>query len=391
MHRIQRIMFMGLVVILLGSLLPVIAQEETPVTAEVLYPEVNLRAGPSLLYASLGLLPQRATVTVHAWENYLTNGTEALWVYVTVTDSGLVGWIRADMLYFSDAQWRRHLPTLGLDEVARTILTESYLDTYEFELWNNGSDIQLYAEPWEGSPVIDLLPSYSLVTVIGRSIVQGYNRFVYMQYQEKTGWVRARNLRRIAARPITWSDALPIVAAPFPIQGQMIAIVWDNFRLRSEPNLTGNVIVVLDVGQRLAVHGRSSNEDPTWVYVTVLPAGQSGWVLDRAVYGWRSILYPRGFTVTMLPLLPPVANPPIPPTVETLPSLSAVTKVETSWLITPFRRESVAEIPPGTTVTIRGRLVASFWFWASYEGIQGWVRYDSVDIQGDFNRLPIID
>lgn len=388
-----------LILVILSMAIPTTAQEDaTPViTAEVLYPEVNLRIGPSVWYDSLILLTRGTVVTV------IGQREGGDWVYVVVEDIGLTGWMASELLYFSDREWLRTLAVMPYSEILTTFPQEPLQPPLRMTVQFYGSPARLLENPWYSSVIIAILPSRTSVNVIGRSGAIG--NYVYVQVPDSglEGWVAFYLLLEERNVPLgyDWTMTLPIMATPFVLEGQTIATTLPRhyarrLYLRSLPALDAPIITLLDESARLSVHGRSSG-DSQWVYVTVVDSGESGWVFDGIIGRTVSIDYPLGFDRNSLPILPAFETPPLTSTPEVIPTISATTRTTTSlrdsYVIYYYRRHYIPPIiiPAGTTLILTGRTDDNRLFRTTYAGQEGWVRFAALEFQEAFNHLPIID
>jgi hypothetical protein len=384
----QRFIVIPLMLTLLlgASLSPLTAQEPptSVITAEVIYPEVNLRVGASQRYNSLALLPQGTIVEARAWDDYATDDLADIWVLVTVPDSGLEGWIRADLVRFSDADWMRNLARLNKQGV-REATFELIETPYQTQL--TGPNRSMVYQDAAATIPLDYLLGYTEVVVLGQSpTICGY---VYIRQVdgELEGWVSAGRLMSVVRAGISCSTSLSLIIEPQPIRGQMLAWATWSFNLRLLPDPNSNIVALISY-ERLVVHGRTSQEDTAWVYVTLPRTGQSGWVIDMPHFWRRSIGYPYGFDFTTLPILPTVANPSLLPDAATLGSLAVTVPQTASLQITAW---DSLELASGSSVTLLGRNFEGTSFWADYNGQKGWLEVEELTFQREFNYLPIID
>ncbi|MBI5927933.1 MAG: SH3 domain-containing protein [Chloroflexi bacterium] len=389
--------------------LPVSAQESVQITAEVLYNNLNVRAEPTTRAEILSRLQMGDVVNVDGYRYVRWY----LWVHIVKPDAGLVGWVRAEYIEVSQADWRQYVQEISIADslyAPLQTMTQNY-------------PVDVYSDPvgqyWRTQPVTGQLPPNSPVTVHGIATINYFQGgFVYVTQNEGNleGWVYGYELNWSAAFGDIYyfseyvADNLPVLTNyyvdyyPFEysidnpiieVQGQVLAYVniTSGLHLRVEPNLNAVILESLDNRTILAVHGRTSNENDAWAYVTVVTTGQNGWVYDPATASPQYIRYPEGFERTTLPILVPIATPEILPSVEPATSLNGSTNrliglrnVPYFWVYNDFSQL----LSTGTPLQILGRNMNSTWFKVVVNGEDGWLPIQSLNIEGDFNRLPIL-
>lgn len=169
--------FLLIMAFTLINVLPIFAQENTEisVTAEVIYPVVNIRNAPNTSDhpyfggdTTIGQLHMGDVVWVNAME---TIPQHRLWVYVTHDASGLTGWVVADLLLFSTVDWQRYVEQAGstansLIEFHAENTPENPIHTHIRPTTNGRRQVCVNTHPFEGEQA-GCIPTGASVIALG--------------------------------------------------------------------------------------------------------------------------------------------------------------------------------------------------------------------------------
>lgn len=377
---------------------------EASVQATVNTQELNVRDEPAITAAILGKLGNGATVTIAYREDFPNDET---WVYISAPD-GLSGWVLSDLLNLPTETDLQSLPiNYGPTIPSGAIVAQTRIYS------NTTLQTPIYSDGARNADVIGYAPPGALILIQGEEDTLNRGGWVYGTWirGNLTGWfdrvaliypsgVRTyevnhdtglyeipqignisvlqqpigRHHRRLDYTP------LPIFPEPIPSQGYML-LPCNCYIVRAEPNENSPLIILLrdhppqylDV---FVVHGRT--EDARWLYVTY-PEDTSigGWITTR----WE-FQYVRGFNRRNVPVIPALANPPLPAARPAIDSLSATT-------VRPLVID-LETLPTGTSLTVVGRDLFNWSFKVIVNGHEGWLRRDELSINGDFTLLPVL-
>lgn len=400
-----KLILLLLIVINLIPLTVVHAQDGGSIQATVAVSSLNVRAEPSTTREIVGTLTQDTIVTVYGSEVLKNNG--GVWVYISA--DGLAGWVLSEYLTFPAGINRGELPIYyGLDIPQYTFIAQA----------SQREDLPLYAEPTTIAATLALVPSGSLmavqVTPDAATDDWGYiryeNGFVYVTWLKggASGWFLADRIhypyayRRIGSNSgIAFYEPYPfqpddVPLEGIPVQGQVIGYlrnyhIGSPVGVRQFPQISSNETIITLIPTRYntwcIVHGRTTSD---WIYVTL--------VNDTTISGWvprPSLTLPYGYRTNFLPILEPVENPELLPSVEALSSLDTIATIPleiypapTIWYDRNFTPNVIPAYAPFTVVGIH---IESRMYKVVYEGGSGWIngrRYPQ--LTHDWFRLPVL-
>lgn len=352
----------------------------------VAYNGVNVRDDPDTNATIIGQLSIGTNVVVHSREDFQGNG--GIWVYASV--DGLTGWILSSYLTFPPGNYAEHLP-ISYDAVGSNAEVIAQVRSFKFT-----TTIRIYAEPRLDAPILTEVPAGELLEIHG--VESRFNNdfygWLYVTWPDGNvfGWIDDGFLRysgKESAVPCLPSETSPhVVEEPIQVQGFLTTGEWITsyhrytIRLRLEPNIESLLIAELPYQTLLGVYGRTETDAGTWYFVKMVYGQLSGWM--------KYVSFPQRFDRSSLPVLPPTANPELPPSLEPIDSLLATTNTETVIRLAPGNCFSISQIASAETlVTLIGRNLSNSYFKALLNGQEGWLRYDTLTIDGNVNRLPI--
>jgi uncharacterized protein YgiM (DUF1202 family) len=233
------------------------AQEETPAAPAnaTAYGTINVRSGPGAQYEIIGQLDADEQVTVDGRES-----AKGGWLRVTL-EGGIIGWVASfAVLLDGDVESLPIIPAELPTPDGGAVTMSAY------------GRVNVRSGPGMQYNIVGQFDVDDTAQVTGRSDTN--NDWLYVENDDLKGWVAYFTVT-IEGNP----DTLPIlvvdgtgdgVAAP----DEVVATRF-NVRLRDEPKVTGDVLVIVPFKSNVTPLARSA--DGTWVYV-----------LYQDTYGWGS-------------------------------------------------------------------------------------------------------
>lgn len=329
----------------------VAAQDSRPATTT---DDLNLRSQPSLTSPVMRIMPRGATVTVRG---ELQSG------FFPVTYGGTDGWAHADYLAVEKPA--------GTPSQTGTV-TES---------------LNMRIGPSTGQRVLIVLPAGAIITITGTSS----SGFLAVTYGGYSGYAHGDWIRTTSTPPVVTPAPTSAPSEPSPA-GQ--GIITEDLNLRSQPNTTSTVKLVMPAGAKITLTGNTSGD-----FLHVQYSGQSGWAHNN----WISIdTMPSQPTPTATaPPTPPaptplpptpmptpvVTPPPTPPVIPEEPSLPPVTSVKGPGRVTeslnlraePSTSSAVLLVMPAASrIELLGD-VSGLFYKVSYNGTTGWAHKNWIE------------
>lgn len=305
--------------------------------------------------------------------------------WVLVSTSTQTGWMLATDLQFDSSVNVEQLPiTYGVP--SSTLVAQVSGDT------------NLRGEPNSEAPITTAIPEGALVEIHGQEFLFN-NGGVWVQITwingGITGWISRFYLRFPSGYRASWGSPSPctildVEIDPVAVQGLVVGR-WYSFyhhytlRLRAEPTTTAAILTEMPHRSLLGVYGYvgQGGRFNTWYYVTDIASGLSGWV--------AYVSLPIGYSWEQLPRLEPVAYPTLPAATQPAATLSATLSGEAILREQPARCSPIIQrFATGTSVVVLGRTIEGYYFKVSVDGQEGWVYWSDLDIEGDFERLPVL-
>jgi uncharacterized protein YgiM (DUF1202 family) len=244
-----------LVVILLGG--AVFAQDVTPTPpiSATAYGTINVRSGPGAQYEIVGQL--------NADEQVIVDGLDSEkggWLRVTL-EGGIIGWVASfAVLLDGDAE---SLPIIAVE------LPTPSGDTVTMAAYGR---VNVRSGPGMDYSIVGQLDVEDTAQVTGRS--DNNNDWLYIENVDLKGWVAYFTVT-IEGNPAN----LPVLVVDGSGEGvaapdEVVATRF-NVRLRDEPKVDGEVLVIVPFKSNVTPLARSA--DGSWLYV-----------LYQETYGWGS-------------------------------------------------------------------------------------------------------
>lgn len=305
----------------------VFAQE---VTSAVTTDSLNLRGGPSTSSAVILVIPRGAKVAV-------TGNAKSK--FLPVTYQGRQGWAHSDYL--------------ALDIPSGTPATTGTVT----------ANLNLRIGPSTGQRAILVIPAGAQVTITGSSS----NGFLAVTYGGYSGYAHGDWISRTATpAPVT----PPATSAPTPapvITPTPVATngkVTESLNLRSQPNTSSQVLVVMPAGAKITLTGKSSGD-----FLAVQYNGKSGW----AHKDWISI------TASTPPTdLKPQPEAPVQPPVTSISGTGRTTD-NLNLRAQPNTNSAIlVTMKAGSTITLTGETSGLF-YKVTYNGQTGWAHRDWIE------------
>jgi uncharacterized protein YraI len=257
--------------------------------------------------------------------------------------------------------------------------------------------LNLRAEP--NGEIIGQLIRGTVVTIVGRDDFRPEAVWVYVISDDLEGWVLSYYLQTPAGEH---QNLLPILTDYMlldePVQAQGVIIAHWNYprnytlRVRSEPDRQSELLYEIPDNTLMVIHGQASELDPRdlsdrWFYVTGIDQEFAGWVFDT--YG---LYLPEHYPDETIPELQPISNPPLTGfSLEPTVSLQGTIIEDAPLRFGPTDRHPfIHKLPIGASVTLIGRNANSRYVKVISEFGEAWVLTRRMNIEGDFNRLPIL-
>jgi len=293
----RAVIFIITLVILQSGL--VTAQDSANIiTAEVVYPSLNIRVMPAIGARKIGQFAFGDVMTILQWET----GYRGLWVRVTAPDKGLTGWVDAAYLYFSDESWRGQVQMLKMWDLQNPAYVENDslpLPLTSYLSFCGGSWIKIWTEPTRTGTLIRRVDTGGMVTITANALINGTYSSMVRIYHHDTGtegWVRAECVGSFYENVIDWrNDNLPKVRYDHvewggPIQvTEMPAVTKLSGYLRQSLGQYQPSLVYIPAGAEILLIGRNRYRWSGYSWFQVEYNGMVGWM-----YGGR-INLPDGY------------------------------------------------------------------------------------------------
>lgn len=305
----------------------VIAQEATSATTT---DNLNLRSGPSTSNTAILVMPRGSRVTV-------TGGAQS--GFLPVTYQGRQGWAHSDYL--------------ALDKPAGTPATTGTVT----------ANLNLRVGPSTGQRAILVMPAGSQVTITGSSS----NGFLAVTYGGYSGyahgdWISRTTTPAPETPPATTAPTPAPVITPTPVTST--GKVTESLNMRSQPNTSSQVLVVMPAGAIVTLTGNSSGD-----FLSVQYNGKSGW----AHKNWISV------TSTPPAELPPEPEDPPQPPVTSITGTGRTT-ANLNLRAQPNTTSAIlVTMPAGSTVTLTGEISGLF-YKVTFNGRTGWAHRDWIEL-----------
>lgn len=377
---------------------------EANIQATVNETELDVYTEPGIHAPIAGQLVAGTNVTVAYREDFTRQPT---WVYITAPD-GLHGWVAVEHLDFPANISIENLPVGYGPDIPSGIVVAQVRTYSDPDLYSG-----LYQNPVQDAVRIGDLPQGALVIVHGEEDAWRTGQWVYVTWVHGnlTGWLGRDSLNYppgVSAYSVNWARGQsenpqisnasvldqprglhhryqryrPAALFPEPIPSQgYIVLPCNCYTVRAVPDRSAPTIFLYYTHRprymdAFVVYGRT--EDGEWLYVSYPnDPSLSGWITDR--WEFRNV---RGFNRMDVPIIPAIANPPLPPARPALESVPAT-------MVRPLIVDSQT-LPAGSAVTVVGRDLFSWSFKVVVNGHEGWLRRDELTIQGDYTLLPVL-
>lgn len=305
----------------------VAAQEVTSATTT---DNLNLRSGPSTSTTAILVMPRGSTVSV-------TGGAQS--GFLPVTFQGTQGWAHSDYL--------------ALDKPAGTPATTGTVT----------ENLNLRIGPSTAQRAILVIPAGSKVTVTGSSS----NGFLAVTYGGYSGyahgdWISLSSNPTPETPPATSAPTPAPVITPTPVT--TTGTVTESLNMRSQPNTSSQVLVVMPAGAIITLTGNSSGD-----FLSVQYNGKSGW----AHKNWISVS-----SSPPAELQPEPESPPQPP-VTTVTGTGRITE-NLNLRAQPNTSSAIlVTMKAGSTVALTGEKSGLF-YQVIYNGQTGWAHQDWIEL-----------
>lgn len=184
------------------------------------------------------------------------------------------------------------------------------------------------------------------------------------------------------------------IGAQEPVEAE---VVPDFLFVRANPSANASQLGTYSRGTVLSVQARetNSNDGGSWVYVTPVGGGTSGWVLVNF------LLFPDNYNIGVLPVkegaAAPVSSTGQPAstggttsTVGAGVGLSAETKEYANLREGPeLTFDVIRQLPPDRALQVIGRNANAVWLQVAEGSDIGWVFYALITVEGNVNSLPV--
>lgn len=250
----KRIVFLFAITLLSGV---AIAQEATPAAPinATAYGTINVRGGPGAQYEIVGQL--------NADEQVIVDGRDSEkggWLRVTL-ESGIIGWVASfAVLLDGDAENLPIIPSEVPTPDSDSVTIAAY------------GRVNVRSGPGMEYNIVSQLDVEDTAQVTGRN--DDNNDWLYVENDDLKGWVAYFTVT-LEGNP----DSLPVLVVDGTGEGvaapDEVITTRFNVRLRDEPEVDGEVLVIVPFQSNVSPLARSA--DSAWIYVLYLDT-----------YGWGS-------------------------------------------------------------------------------------------------------